>query len=53
MEVSGQLHTQAALLPEKELPSTHWVGGWVGPRAGHDAVGKRKIPSLYWDSNRT
>jgi len=23
--------------------STHWVGGWVGPRAGLDAVVKRKL----------
>jgi hypothetical protein len=26
-------------------PVTHWIGGWVGPRAGLDAVVKRKIPS--------
>jgi hypothetical protein len=25
---------------------THWIGGWVGPRAGLDAVEKRKI--LYY-----
>jgi hypothetical protein len=24
---------------------THWLGGWVGPRAVLDAVVKRKIPS--------
>jgi hypothetical protein len=24
---------------------THWIGGWVGPRAVLDAVVKRKIPS--------
>jgi hypothetical protein len=24
-------------------PRTHWIGGWVGPRAGLDAVAKRKI----------
>jgi hypothetical protein len=24
---------------------THWIGGWVGPRVGLDAVVKRKIPS--------
>jgi len=34
MEVSGQLHAPAALLPRKESPGTHWIGGWVGPRAG-------------------
>jgi hypothetical protein len=31
--------------PVKELPGTHWIGGWVGPRAVLDAVVKRKIPS--------
>jgi hypothetical protein len=25
---------------------THWIGGWVGPRADLDAVEKRKILSL-------
>jgi hypothetical protein len=24
--------------------SIHWIGGWVGPRAGLDAVEKRRIP---------
>jgi hypothetical protein len=27
-------------------PRTHWVGGWVGPRAGLVAVEKRKILPL-------
>jgi hypothetical protein len=30
-------------------PGTHWVGGWVDPRAGLDKVGKRKfliLPAL-------
>jgi hypothetical protein len=31
MEVSGQLHTLAAL-----TPGTQCIGGWVGPRAGLD-----------------
>jgi hypothetical protein len=26
-------------------PGTHWIGGWVGPRAILDTVVKRKIPS--------
>jgi hypothetical protein len=43
MEVSGQLHAPAALLPEKEPLVTHWIAGWVGPRAVLDAVVKRKI----------
>jgi hypothetical protein len=41
MEVSGQLHAQAALCPGKRAPSTHWIGGWVGPRTGLDTVVKR------------
>jgi hypothetical protein len=28
----------------------HWIGDWVGPRAGLDAV-VRKIPNPYGDSN--
>jgi hypothetical protein len=49
MEVSGQLHAPAALLPGKEplVP----IGGWVGPRAVLDAVMERKIPSLLPESN--
>jgi hypothetical protein len=37
MEVSDQLHARG-----KE-PSTHWIGGWVGPRTDLDAVEKRKF----------
>jgi len=22
--------------PRERAPSTHWIGGWVGPRAGLD-----------------
>jgi hypothetical protein len=38
MEMSGQFHTLAALQPRKE-PTVLWAG----PRAGLDAVEKRKI----------
>jgi hypothetical protein len=31
--------------PRERAPGTHWIGGWVGPRADLDAVVKRKIPS--------
>jgi hypothetical protein len=48
-EVSGQFHSPAALLPEKE--HTHWTGSWVGRRAGLDAVEYRKIPSPRRESN--
>jgi hypothetical protein len=42
MEVSGQLHTLATLPLRKDLV-THWIGGWVGLRAGLNVVTKRKI----------
>jgi hypothetical protein len=44
MDVSGQLHAPAALTHGK-VPDTHFIGGWVGPRAVLYAVVKRKIPS--------
>jgi hypothetical protein len=37
--------------PREAAPSTHWLLGWVGLRAVLDAVMKRKIPSLRWESN--
>jgi hypothetical protein len=30
--------------PRRRVPGSHWIGGWVGPSAGLDAVVKRKIP---------
>jgi len=51
MEVSGQLHAPAALLPGKKTPGTHRTGGWVNPRAVLDAMAKRKILSPCRDSN--
>jgi hypothetical protein len=50
MEVSGQLHALAAL-PQREVPGTHWIGGWVGPKAVLDAMVKRKIPSPRLESS--
>jgi hypothetical protein len=44
MEVSGQLHAPAALPPGKELPGTHWIGGWVDPTAVLDAVKRKQMP---------
>jgi hypothetical protein len=32
--------------PRETAPCTHWIGGWVGSRAGLDAVSKRKIPPI-------
>jgi hypothetical protein len=37
-EVSGQLQGTATLLPQKEVPSAHRIGGYVGPRASLDAL---------------
>jgi hypothetical protein len=27
--------------PRESVPSTHWIEGWLGPRAGMDAFVKR------------
>jgi hypothetical protein len=32
--------------PEERAPGTHWIGGWVDPRARLDAVEKRKFLTL-------
>jgi hypothetical protein len=45
LEVSGQLHAPAALLPGT-APGTHWIGGWMGPRTGQDDVEKTKFMTL-------
>jgi hypothetical protein len=67
MGLSGQHHAPAVLYPGKRAPGTHWIRGWVGPRAGLDAGARRKIlclcrglnpvrpvrsQSLYWLSYR-
>jgi hypothetical protein len=43
--------TPRPLYPKERAPGTHWIGGWVGPRAVLDAVVKRKVPSPCRDSN--
>jgi hypothetical protein len=40
---SGQLHAPAALPPGEKAPATRWIGSWVDPRVGLDAVEKRKF----------
>jgi len=45
MEMCGQLHAPAALKHRERAPDTHWMGGWVGPRAVQDAVVKKIIPN--------
>jgi hypothetical protein len=32
--------------PGERAPGTHWIGGWVGPRADLDDVEKRKFLTL-------
>jgi hypothetical protein len=32
-------------IPRERAAGTHWIGDWVGPRAGLDAVVKGEIPS--------
>jgi hypothetical protein len=32
--------------PEERAPGTHWIGSWVGPRAGLDDVEERKLLTL-------
>jgi hypothetical protein len=39
------------LYRRERAPGTHWIGGWVGPRAILDAVVKRKISSPRRESN--
>jgi hypothetical protein len=32
--------------PGERAPGTHWIGGWVDPRAGLDDLEKRKFLTL-------
>jgi hypothetical protein len=41
MQVNGQLHVPAAL-----LPGTNWTGGWVGPRGGLDTGDEKNLALL-------
>jgi hypothetical protein len=51
MEVSGQLHSPAALPPRERAPGTHWMGGCADARAVLDSVVKRKITSPHRETN--
>jgi hypothetical protein len=37
--------------PRERAPGTHWIGGWVDPRAVLEAVMKRKISRPRRESN--
>jgi hypothetical protein len=53
MEVSGEFHAPAALLPGEGAASTHWMGGLVGPSVDLDAIEKEKILHCQgWSSGR-
>jgi hypothetical protein len=43
MELSAELHVPVALPQGHKAPGTHWVGDWVGTRAGLDVAEKIKI----------
>jgi hypothetical protein len=43
MRVSGQLHAPTALPPGKR-PGTHYIEGWVDPRAGLDGCENSRPP---------
>jgi hypothetical protein len=51
MEVSAQLHAPGRFTAEERAPGTHWIGGWMSPRAVLDVVAKGKIPSPRRESN--
>jgi hypothetical protein len=48
MEVKGHLQAQATLhfTREEGASGTHWIGGWVGSRAGLEAKEKIKVLPL-------
>jgi len=52
MDVSGQVHAPAAIPRWRDPPRTHWIGGWMGPRAGlNTVVGHHKtIKKCYKNS---
>jgi hypothetical protein len=37
--------------PEERVSGSHWIGGWVDPKAGQDDMEKRKISCLCRESN--
>jgi hypothetical protein len=45
--------TQLPLYFWAKSPCIHWIGGWVGPRAGLDDREKRNISASVWNRART
>jgi hypothetical protein len=52
MEVSGQRHPLCHFTPRNGAPVTRWIGGWMGPRAGLNAITKINIFCPCQESNR-
>jgi hypothetical protein len=46
MGVSGYRHDPTALPPGKR-PDTHFIGGWVGPRASLDGCVNFRLPAGF------
>jgi hypothetical protein len=44
--LTSALGEWSTLPPGERAPGAHWIGGWVGPRTGLDAVEKRKFLTL-------
>jgi hypothetical protein len=42
MELSSAIQVPATFLPGNN-PTTHWKGGWLGPRDSLDVLEKRKF----------
>jgi hypothetical protein len=43
--------TPRQIYPRKRARGTHWIGGWIGPRACLEAVEKKKISCPCRESN--
>jgi hypothetical protein len=46
MEVNGELQAPGSFTQGERTAGTRSTGGWVAPRAGVDAVAKRKNPFI-------
>jgi hypothetical protein len=46
MKAYGGVGEWSAPRPGRFTHGTHWIGGWVGPRAGLDDLKKRKFLTL-------
>jgi hypothetical protein len=43
---SGGIAPRILNLQGERAPGTHWIGDWVGPRAGLDAVAEKKKKNI-------